>query len=489
MSRQTQTQRREFLKRLGATVAGGTAAAWMPQLNLMAQSMRATCPNPPNYRAIVCVYLAGGNDAWNMVIPTDATRYQSYLNSRGGVYDAATNPAGVGVGSAALLPITPSNGGSYGLHPSCGDFTVGTPAITVPGLRTLFNQNRIAVLPNVGTLIRPITKTEYNSNPALRPPQLFSHNDQEKLWNLGKTQLNERYGWGGLLADRINQCNGRADVPACISVAGTSLFQVGQEVFPYGLSTSATGAVGLSAYTNASPTSSDALRRNVLSNLLTANNTNLLQREYGAVTKRSIDLFTDFSTALQAPANQVALARPANNSLADQLWTVARTIRARTMLQQNRQVFYVRLGGFDTHDAQMGANGQPLLITRINQALGWFYAALQEMGMESNVVTFTMSEFARTLNSNGNGTDHAWGSLQLVMGGNNVGGGKIYGSFPEASLNGPISFSRGQFIPDLSVDQIGAQLGLWMGLENSDLAAIFPNYANFSATALSGLAV
>jgi uncharacterized protein (DUF1501 family) len=489
MSQLNRTARREFLRKLGATLAGGTAAAWLPQMQLMAQSSRVVCPNPANYRALVCVYLAGGSDSWNMFVPTDTAGYASYLAARGGVYNAATNPAGVAIDQAALLPVTPVGGGSFGFHPSFTDFTVGTApnTVNVPGLTSLFNQGRVATLPNIGTLIRPITKAEYNAQPALRPPQLFSHNDQEKLWNLGNTTLNDRFGWGGRLADMITQCNGRQDLPAAISIAGSTSYLIGQDVFPYGMSTSATGATGMSGYTNASPTSTDALRRSALSSMLTFNSSHLLQREYGTITKRSIDLYGDVSTAMQAPANQIALPRPAGNNLADQLWTVARMIRARATLQQNRQVFYVRIGGFDTHDAQMTANGQPLLYTRVNQALAWFYGALTEMGMQDNVTTFTMSEFGRTLNSNGNGTDHAWGAVQLVMGGAQVNGGRIYGTYPEASLNGPISFSRGQFIPSMSVDQLGSRLASWMGLEAADNAAIFPNLGNFNPATLATL--
>lgn len=467
------TTRRSLLRSGVGAFGAGVFGSFFPQLELLA----ASCPlaGSGDYKALVCINLSGGNDSWNLLVPRDASGHAQYLAARGGAYDAATNPAGLGISQSSLLAVSPQGGGDFGLHPSTADFSVGGQ--TLPGLQSLFSQGDLAFLANIGTLRQPLTKAEYNSFPSLRPPQLFSHNDQTTLWHLGRTDPNFKSGWGGQIGDLIAQCNANQSLSPCISVSGNNRFQIGQTVFPYPIST--TGPVAMIGYTGAG--GADQARALALQSMLDANAENPYAAEYSRIQGRSLDLYADLSAALAV--NTLTTPTPTGNTLADQLAIVARLIKSRTTLGQSRQVYFVNLGGFDTHDAQMGANGQPLLIQRLSQAVGFFHAALSEIGMLDQVITFTLSEFGRTLNSNGNGTDHAWGGVQLVMGGSIL-GQRIYGTYPELLLDGPISLARGQMIPGLAVDQLGATLGAWMGASSSEIAAIFPNLGNFSASDL-----
>lgn len=544
MSRIRREQRREFLKHFCATLAGGSALSLIPQLRLMQSALAAT-QGDPNYRALVCVYLGGGSDSYNWLIPSDATRYGIYQTARGGVYSGSNGP--LGIAQASLLPVNLSGpngvslpvGHSYGLHPACADWTSiddnGVQTV-MPGLASLSNQGKVAWLANVGTLVVPLTKATF-TNPALpKPPQLYSHNDQTNLWFQGQETPNFRYGWGGQVADLlfaqntpIVGSNPPMMVPMNISFAGSNRFQVGAQVVPYQMSgcgdpnqtnnpgnptfagsnvaTAFANCSGTSALNNFPGCSTAGLnaRQQALCTLLGAAG-NTFQNEHAATMRRAMDLAGQMALKLTGTPNNSLLSTPfraladnqavtgynlgadGNNSLAEQLAMVARVIKMRSELGQNRNIFFVSLGGFDTHAAQMPDAGQPRLLRRISRALGSFYQALVEMGVENSVTTFTMSEFARTLNSNGDGSDHAWGGVQMVMGGAVNGGSatnaRLYGSFPDQTLNGPDCFARGQMIPTTALDQMGATLASWMGVGPSDLNTIFPNLSNFSSSNL-----
>ena len=408
---------------------------------------------------------------------------------------------------ASLLPISniaTSGGtnntpvGEYGLHPEAGDFALtGTPTggtaqtQNFAGLASQFESSRLAFVANMGTLVRPLTKPTYLNNSVPRPQQLFSHNDQETQWNLSRGRSDFKYGWGGLVADRIRQLNNEQRLSSCISLGGGNRFQVGADVFPYQMSSG--GTLSLAGYnTNPPPAATSSLegaRRAALDALLVRTTGNPLVDEQGKILKRAMELdvlirgwlgnaSSNLNTLFPSDAGVVAgQGQDTGNSLASQLKMVARMIKGRTQLGQARQIFYVRLGGFDTHSTQM--TSQPVLVRRINRALASFQAALVELGIQDSVTTFSMSEFGRTLNSNGDGSDHAWGSNQFVLG-SKVQGKRIYGTFPSVTLDGPDSLSRGQMIPSTSVDQFGATLAQWMGMGGGDLATIFPNLANFT---------
>ncbi len=494
--KQKEQARRQFLRNLGVTLCAGGASALLPQLKLMGSALAAQTGTVAGYRALVCVYLSGGNDSWNMLLPYDTARHSVYAAARSGIYNATTNAGGLGIDRAALasqFQITDSaTGALYAVNPGNATYPGG-----MSDLATIYRANKLAFLPNLGTLIRPITKTEYNSSPALRPPQLYSHNDQENLWHLARTTA-ANTGWGGLVADRVRLDNLNQALSPCISMAGSNRFEVGESTFPYQMSSG--GLTGLSNVYNAANSTGGTYgsqRAGALDLLLgDTTNTSPLTKEYGRTFKRGRDLYDLVNSSLTAADNSgnVTTVFPTGNSLADQLKMVARMIKisreSSGQIQHKRQIFYVRIGGFDLHDGLMATNqnGHGALLNRVSQALGAFWTALGELGAQNDVTAFTMSEFARTLSSNGNGSDHAWGGVQFVMGGA-VNGGRLYGTFPDQTLNNTISFSRGQTIPSTSVDQMAATLARWMGVTSStDLATIFPNLINFPTSNLGFMA-
>ena len=464
---------------MSCALCAGGASTLLPQLNLISSALAQT--SVPGYKALVCVYFAGGNDAWNFLMPYDQTRYDVYAASRSGVYNAGSNPGGLAIARTALTGTQISDAsGSYALHPS----TVDRSGPSQAGLRTLYNQGKLAVISNIGTLIQPITKTEYNSTPALRPPQLYSHSDQENLWHIGRTSASSR-GWGGQVADLVRTGNLNQMLSPCISVGGGNRFEVGTSTFPYQMSSS-----GVTNVSGTGTTGSSYQRAVALQQMLEASYPSPYQGEYSKILGRSRDLYTLLNTGLATGGIGNVTTDFPNESLANQLKMVARMIklsRATSFdIQHSRQIYYVRIGGFDMHDNLMstGTNGHANLLARVSQALGAFWAALGEIGAQNEVTTFTMSEFARTLSTNGNGSDHAWGSVNMIMGGD-VQGGRLYGSVPDQTLNGPVSLSRGQFIPSTSVDQMAATLARWMGVTSTgDLNTIFPNLGNFASSNL-----
>ncbi|UXI66743.1 DUF1501 domain-containing protein [Tahibacter amnicola] len=476
--------RRQFLKHLGGLLCAGGASAFMPQLQLIGSATAATRATVPGYRALVCVYLAGGNDAYNTLIPYDTARHAAYVSARGGVYHPNTNPQGLAIARDALtsaVQITDSaTGAPYALNPGNANY----PA-AMAELANLFRQNKLAFIANVGTLTRRITKDEYNALPALRPPQLYSHNDQENLWHLGRT-TNYAQGWGGQVADRVRLDNLNQQLSPCISVyGGTNRFQVGLNTFPYHIDSS--GVVPLSNIYNDPDNVGSQFGMQLdgaLDRMLAQSYPSPFSSEYAGTFKRARAVYDLLYPALASAAGQITTEFPSND-LGEQLKMVARMIRlsrdTSVNVQHKRQIYFVRLAGFDMHDKLMNGDtaGHAYLLNALSKSLSAFWQAMNEIGAQNEVTAFTMSEFARTLSSNGNGSDHAWGGVQLVMGGA-VNGGRIYGTYPELVLNGPMSLSRGQMIPTTSVDQMAATLARWMGVTGTnDLRTIFPNLINF----------
>jgi len=537
MSKLRLEQRRDFLKHFCATLAGGSALAMIPQLRLMESALAATSGDA-EYRALVCVFLNGGSDSFNWLIPSDASRHGIYSTSRGGIYAGTNGP--LGIAQASLLPVNLAGPGgvalpaghSYGLHPACADWTsiddYGAQT-QMPGLQSLNNQGKLAWISNVGTLVVPLTKANF-SNPGLpKPPQLYSHSDQTNQWFQGRATANFRYGWGGQIADLLYTqntpivgSNPALTVPMNVSFAGSNRFQVGIQVVPYQMSSCGdpnggnplAGTIVGANFANCSGTSSIANFRACATSGLNAQETALcsllgssmvspFQTEHADTMRRAMNLAGQLGTQLSGTPNNSLLTTPfraladnvpvagynlaldGGNSLAEQLAMVARLIKMRAQLGQKRNIFFVSLGGFDTHATQMPDGGQPRLLRRISRALGSFYQSLVEMGVENSVTTFTMSEFARTLSSNGDGSDHGWGGTQLIMGGAVNGGSatsaRLYGTFPDLTLNGPDCFLSGQMIPTTAFDQMGATLANWMGLDNTQVSTVFPNLPNFAS--------
>lgn len=515
MNDQVMMTRRALLART-CRLAAGAGIGGLGQFGPLGSALANGHGGLPGYKALVCVYLAGGNDSFNLLVPRDSlaigSRYDTYRLSRGGVFDPNGNPFGLALGFDQLLDIGVPIGQStaFGVHPQCSDYVASRNGqnYLYPGMHSIYGSGKLAFVANVGPLIELVSKTDFNAG-APRPPQLYSHNDQELLWNLGIGDNLATTGWGGRVLDRID-AGGHPALPPCISVAGNSRFQIGSSVFPYQMSASQ-GAAQLLSF-DAATTLFGEQRRLALQALLEQGTTHLLQNEYRNTLLRSRELEQLVRAALNSPAGQVlapydyrgpmapdpgmGFYPDANlhlfgedypNRLLDQLRMVVRMIRLSrdpgAGVNHSRQIYYVRLGGFDTHAGQM--TQQPLLLAQLSQALGWFWQALAEIGAQDQVVAFTMSEFGRTLSSNGDGSDHAWGGVQAVLGGEVI-GQRIHGRYPQLRLDADDdsqqdwSFARGQYIPTVATEQMAATLARWFGLPAADLDQVFPNLSQFS---------
>ncbi|RXR01402.1 DUF1501 domain-containing protein [Pseudoxanthomonas composti] len=474
--------RREFLRKMQLALAGGAIAATVPQLELVGRALAQSAP-AGNYRALVCIFLLGGNDSFNLLVPHAQSEHEVYLRSRGGVYDASSNGQGLGIARDALLPVTDTANKTWGLHPAC------------PEMKTLFDAGELAFMANVGTLVQPITKAEYVARSKRVPASLFSHNDQQRLWMRGESERpSASTGWGGTLADRLRSANsaGLTQLPPTISVSGNNLFQNGTSTTPYVMASS--GPAALRNFENVNNTA-DRTRREALAAMMARSYTPLMADQYSMLGESAMYLSSRLRTALD-PANggDIATVFPASNNLGAQLRMIARSIKASrtSAINHSRQIYFASMGGFDTHDSQMSANGQPRLLAQVSAALGAFRTALAEIGALNDTVTFSMSDFGRTLNSNGNGTDHAWGGVQFMMGGAAANGGplqgrRVHGSYPLLELDGDQAIDRGRIIPTTSTNQFGATFARWMGVGNADLPTIFPGLGNFPQQTLGFL--
>lgn len=501
MSRSDLQNRRQFLRQLSATLAGGSAMAMFPQLGLLPSAVAAPARGT-GYKALVCIYLNGANDSFNWLMPRDSetagSHYDRYRLARGGVY-SPSNTIGLAHAFSDILPISPSNVASgFGLHPGCGDFSVSGQNHS--GIQSLFTAGKAAFVCNAGPLITPISKTQYNAG-APRPAQLFSHNDQALQWQIGMSSSSplSRFGWGGRVAHALSPGALSNGLSPAISVAGSTRFLLGDAITPYQIATN--GVNLIDNYSATANTNFQASRRALLNDLLDDAYNQPFSKEYAAIMRRSLSVGEDLSVRLASASGTVSTAFPAGNTLAAQLQMVARLIKiSKNDLAAQNQVYFVNFGSFDLHDGMFVA-GQPVatsghgaLISALNQALGAFWSSLVEIGAENEVTSFTMSDFGRTLTGNGNGSDHAWGGNLLVLGGA-VQGNKLYGRYPNMIINNnddtnqDWSFSRGQYIPTTAVDQVGATLAKWMGV-SSDTAmdAVFPNLASFGVRDLGFMA-
>ena len=465
--------RRDFL-RTSACALGGMALA--SSLDTFGVVHALTPQAAPDYRALVCVFLSGGNDGNNMFL--DLNQYSQYSTTR--------NAAQLAIAQASFLPVSPVSGGSFGFHPN------------MPEIQTLFNQGKLAVLCNNGPLVEPLTRTTYQNGTGKKPLQLFSHSDQVGLYQTAIANSVSQTGWGGRLADKTLGLNGAATFPSNVSIAGVNLYLTGVDTRQLAVADSNTSLANVLQLNNApSATTSEINSRLASFNELRGfdNNFKLIK---AASDIRSSSIQTDNALSNVNPVLTTPFPSP-STSISRQLLQVARLIKASTDpaagINMKRQIFFVQIGGFDTHSGQL--NGQGTLLQQLSQAINAFFNATVELGLQDKITLFTMSDFSRTLQPSGTGSaqvgsDHAWGNHQMIMGGA-VQGHTLYGTYPNITPGGPDdtdggSAPRGRWIPTTSIEQYAATLSSWYGLSSADLTAVFPLIGHFSTANLGFLA-
>ncbi len=464
INRLPELQRREFLRRSAQLGIAGVAAPWA--MNLAAIGEAAAADASGGYKALVCLFLYGGNDYGRTLLPVDAAGHANLATLRGGTTDTGGLVATrASLAATALTPrVAMTGSGAAG--------TQLAMAAEMAPLKPLFDSGRLGWLLNVGTLVQPTTKAQYNARSVPLPPKLFSHNDQQSVWQSSGAEGSTK-GWGGAIGDLFLSSNATSTF-TCINASGNAVFMTGQQAVQYQVSTS--GAVpvnGVVSNLYGSSACSTALR-----NLITAPRTHWLEAELNRVTARSIAAEAQVKAALGSnTALPFTTVFNTGSSLGRQLQMVARLIAGRSALGAQRQVFFVSLGGFDNHDFLLTQH--PGLLTQVAEGMAAFQAAMTELGVADRVTTFTASDFGRTLTSNGDGSDHGWGAHHMVMGGA-VQGRRFWGDMPVLANNGPDDVGQGRLLPTTSVDQVAATLATWMGVSNSELGTVVPNIANFS---------
>jgi uncharacterized protein (DUF1501 family) len=445
--------RRAFLKRSAALGLAGSAAPFVTQLAAIGEAAAATASD---YKALVCVFLYGGNDYANTLPPYDQVSYDLYAAARPTLAHARS-----ALTATVLNPAAPLAGGrQYAVAP------------TLAPLVPLFDAGKLAAVLNVGTLVRPTTKAQYSAGSVPLPPKLFSHNDQQSYWQASSPE-GASSGWGGRLGDLFQSGNGTATL-TCINAAGNAVFLSGRSAIQYAVSTN--GPIALSGGTSLFGSATAA---NTLKTIMGAGHTHLLENEHATVSKRALDLYAQVNGALGgAPASGFTLF-PAGNTLADQLKIVARMISVSSELGAKRQVFFVSLGGWDMHDNL--AADHPTQTGLLANAMRAFYDTTAAMGFADKVTTFTGSDFGRTLTPNDDGSDHGWGSMHFVMGGA-VNGQRIYGTPPAIGNNTPDDVGQGRLLPTIAVDQYAATLASWFGVTPSNMVTVLPNIGNYNAS-------
>ena len=441
--------RREFLKRsalLSTVPLGGALLA----------AAAASAQSANDYKALVCIDLSGGNDQSNTVIPLSTTGYNTYQRAR---------PT-LALRRDRILPLNPTNysGEEVGLHPSLGK------------LKTLIDSGRMAILANVGPLAYPTTKEQLQAGSVPLPLQIGSHSDQMNAWQSGVPDAASETGWMGRIGDLTEGVfNPGSGVSMAMSLSGSNILQAGDRTIQYQLSTNGAVRVGALEYLYGDGGAVAARQ------LMTGERSHLLEKELTAIRNRSIRSEEIVRTALVSPAGTLPSDPFPRTRIGQQLKMVARMISVRSALSQRRQVFYINQGNYDHHDNLINtdAAGHAALLRDAADAIDAFNTAMNALGAAQNVTTFTVSEFGRTLQHNGRGSDHGWGGHHFIMGGA-VAGNRIYGSFPTVALGGPEDGGQGQLIPTTSVDQYAATLANWFGVSGSDMRTVLPNISRFS---------
>jgi len=439
--------RRGFLKTASwGALAQLAGASPLRSIAALAQNASTTSSD---YKALVCLFLRGGNDSSNMIVPLDSTQFSLYRAARGPL----------ALGQASLLPLA---GSGYGVHPAFSS------------LRQAFAQGSAAFIANVGPLVQPTTVAQVRADQVQLPDALMSHEDQQQVWETGGYHAGTGPGWGGLTADYLSSSYNSANLPMVTLLGGATNFGLGNKTAPYTVNGGSQPSTfwcsaGMSCYARAAA-AQQLLTFNTGVNLIQAD-----QQIYQAAYK-----YNDFYNSILSDASVLKTQFPPSNLLAPALQTIATMIQLRNKIGARRQIFLLDFGSFDTHASQAGL--QPLLFAQVDQAISIFISAMQELGVYNDVTLFTASDFARTLQYNGSlGTDHAWGGHHFAVGGA-VKGGKLYGTFPDMELNGPNDIDgTGRWVPTTALSQYAATLASWFGVPAADLSAILPGLSNFTS--------
>ena len=458
--------RRRFIRRNGSAALGGVAVLnAVLNLKLAQQASALTAPN--DYKTLVCLFLNGGNDSFNWLVPRDVGRY--------GVYGAARGNLALPLSELGELNQTLDGDGQfYGIHPSC------------VGLQELFNgldgdvaRRRAAFVTNVGTLMQPTTKGGFLAESVPLPRALFSHSDQIDQWQTSVPQgMSELSGWGGRAADLLHAVANSGATSMSLSLSGNNLFQVGNSTQQFVIT--ADGALtfsGANTDPGSDPLNPLRLKNSAHRSVIEQHYASLMQQSYARLTKDSLDMQEFFLEQFNGYDDSAVAAQFPSNHLARQFRAAAKVIALRPQLQLHRQTLFIGYGGWDHHGELLETQGG--MLTVLSSALTAFQKALEQMGLEDSVVTFTASDFGRTLRSNGRGTDHAWGGNALVMGGP-VRGGRVCGTFPNLALDGPDDVGYGgRLVPTLSVDEFFGEMLDWFGVPGANMEAVLPNVGQF----------
>jgi uncharacterized protein (DUF1501 family) len=467
--------RRSFLGQTSCA-AVGSIALFNTLLNLrLMNSASAQSPGDP-YKALVCLFLAGGNDSFNMLVPRDAPSYAEYQIVRGGLYNATTTSGGLALpntgATGGLLPLTPLGnlgGKEFGLHPA------------MQRLQSLFENGNAAFVSNVGSLIQPgMTRAMHDAGLNV-PFGLYSHSDQIEQWQTAYPEGRTSLGWAGRAADLLQSMNANNGLSMNISLGGTNIWQSGNNVLQYGLNPNGVSSLeGYDQTTDLAAWGRSPIQSAATDSQLAIDYKNLLEKTFAQKTNRAIDSYKVFqqATSLPLPSGVVF----PNTQLGNSFKMVARTIAGRNVLGAQRHTFFVQLGGWDHHDEVISS--QQTMLGQVSDAVGAFYDSLTAMGLANQVTTFSASDFGRTLTSNGRGSDHAWGGNHFVVGGD-VQGRRLYGEYPSLVANNPLDTGRGRLIPTTSVDAYFAELALWFGVPKSSLPLVLPNIGRFYNVASS----
>ena len=452
MTKPNPMSRRRFLGQASCAAIGSTAL-FNTLLNLRMASTAAgqTIGNGSDYKALVCLFLNGGNDSFNVLVPRGSAEYAEYAAIR----------RDLALPQANLLALNPLNsiGKQLGVHPS------------MPEVQNLFETGKLSFVSNVGTLVERITKAQYENETVPIPLGLYSHSDQIQQWQTSVPDGVATVGWGGRSADLLAALNENQEISMNISLGGSNVWQSGQQVVEYAIT--ANGSIGLDGYDG--PWNYDPVRGAAIDSQLDLEYRNLFEQTFARKSRASVDAHYQFMNAINA-APALTTSFPADSWLADNLRMVARTIAARTQLGVRRQTFFVSVGGWDHHDELI--TNQQVMLAEVSASIGAFYNALVELGVTNDVTLFTASDFGRTLTSNGAGSDHAWGGNHLVMGGG-VNGQRIFGQYPDLFEDNALDTGRGRIIPTTSVDEYFADLALWLGVDKTNLPLVLPNIERF----------